>query len=93
MKRRISEVGLWSRRNAEQDRINIEGTRNMVEAALAAQARRFVHTSSISAWGMRNGTIDETVEQLGAVSPVNYQRSKCAAEAEVRKGIARGPRP
>jgi len=83
-------TSLWSKRNAEQDRINIEGTRNMVEAALAARAKRFVHTSSISAWGMRNGTIDEAAEQLGAASPVNYQRSKCAAETEVQKGIARG---
>jgi dihydroflavonol-4-reductase len=83
-------TSLWSRNDATQDRINIEGTRNVVEAALAAGARRLVHTSSISAWGMRTGTIDETAEQLGAASPVNYQRSKCAAEAEVRKGIARG---
>src|SRR5512139_2269299 len=29
------DVSLWSRRNAAQDRINIEGTRNMVGAALA----------------------------------------------------------
>ena len=83
-------TNLWSRRNAEQDRINIEGTRNMVEAALAAGAKRFVHTSSISAWGMCTGSIDESTPQLGASSPVNYQRSKLAAEVEVRKGIARG---
>jgi dihydroflavonol-4-reductase len=83
-------TSLWSRQDAEQDRINIEGTRNMVEAALAAGAKRFVHTSSISAWGMCTGTIDETSPQLGATSPVNYQRSKLAAEAEVRKGIERG---
>ena len=83
-------TSLWSRQDAEQDRINIEGTRNMVEAALAAGARRFVHTSSISAWGMCSGTIDETVPQQGASSPVNYQRSKYAAELEVLKGIERG---
>ncbi len=83
-------TALWSKLDAGQDRINIEGTRNMVEAALAAGAKRFVHTSSISAWGMCTGTIDETTPQLGASSPVNYQRSKLAAEGEVRKGIARG---
>ena len=83
-------TNLWSRNNAEQDRINIEGTRNVVAAALAAGAKRLVHTSSISAWGMCTGTIDETTPQLGAESPVNYQRSKFAAEGEVRKGIARG---
>jgi len=83
-------TNLWWKRNAEQDRVNIEGTRNVVAAALAAGAKRFVHTSSISAWGMVSGRIDETVAQTGGVSPVNYQRSKYAAEEEVRKGIAKG---
>jgi dihydroflavonol-4-reductase len=83
-------TNLWSMKNAEQDRINIEGTRNMVEAALAAGAKRFVHTSSISVWGMQNGTVDETSVATGNVSPVNYQRSKYAAEEAVRNGIARG---
>lgn len=83
-------TSLWSRQNAEQDRINIEGTRNVAAAALAAGARRFVHTSSISAWGICNGRIDETTEQIGDRSPVNYQRSKFAAEIEVRNAIARG---
>jgi dihydroflavonol-4-reductase len=83
-------TNLWSRRNAEQDRINIDGTRNVVEAALAANAQRLVHTSSISAWGMCNGRIDETTPQLGGTSPVNYQRSKYAAEGEILKGIVKG---
>lgn len=84
------DTSLWSRRNAAQDQINIEGTRNMVAAALARGARRFVHTSSISAWGMGRGRIDERVPQLGRYSSVNYQRSKFLAEEEVRAGIARG---
>lgn len=83
-------TSLWSRNDALQDRINIEGTRNVVAAALAAGARRFVHTSSISAWGMCNGRIDETTPQIGDRSPVNYQRSKFAAEREVERGIAQG---
>jgi nucleoside-diphosphate-sugar epimerase len=83
-------TNLWSKKNAEQDRVNIDGTRNVVEAALAAGAKRFVHTSSISAWGVVSGRINETDGQLGGISPVNYQRSKFAAEGEVRAGIARG---
>jgi dihydroflavonol-4-reductase len=84
------DTGLWSRNNAQQDRVNIEGTRNAVTAALAKGARRFVHTSSISAYGMLQGRIDERSPQLGGTSPVNYQRSKFLAEEEVRAGIARG---
>jgi nucleoside-diphosphate-sugar epimerase len=84
------DLSLWSPRNAEQDRVNIEGTRNMVQAALERGARRFLHTSSISVWGMVRGRIDERVPQLGRYSTVNYQRSKFLADEEVRAGIARG---
>ncbi len=83
-------TNLWSKKNAEQTRINVEGTRNIVVAALAAGARRFVHTSSISAWGLQTGRIDESAPQLGRESWINYQRTKCLAEEEVRKGIAKG---
>ncbi|MDA8107578.1 MAG: SDR family oxidoreductase [Betaproteobacteria bacterium] len=84
------DTSLWSRRNAHQDLVNIEGTRNMVEAALARRARRFVHTSSISAYGMVSGRIDERTEQRGGESWVNYQRSKFLGEREVRGALARG---
>jgi nucleoside-diphosphate-sugar epimerase len=84
------DTGLWSRNNAAQDRINVDGTRNVVGAALERRARRFVHTSSISAYGLQRGRIDERAEQLGGVSPVNYQRSKYLAEQAVRAGMARG---
>jgi dihydroflavonol-4-reductase len=60
------DTNLWSRRNARQDRINIEGTRNMIEAALARRARRFLHTSSISAWGLQRGRLDERTSQKGS---------------------------
>lgn len=84
------DTSLWSGNNARQDRINIEGTRNVVSAALAAGTRRFVQTSTASVFGIQNGRIDERSPRLGRVSPVNYQRSKYAAEEEVRAGIARG---
>lgn len=84
------DTSLWSRRNAAQDRINIDGTRNMVEAALARGARRFLHTSSISAWGLQRGRLEERLPQLGKYSRVNYNRSKHLAEEAVRAGIARG---
>jgi len=84
------DTGLWSGNDAAQDRINIQGTRHVVEAALAKRARRFVHTSTASVYGLQPGRIDERSPQLGLRSPINYQRSKLRAEAEVRAGIARG---
>ncbi|MGH8723055.1 MAG: NAD-dependent epimerase/dehydratase family protein, partial [Burkholderiales bacterium] len=65
-------------------------SQNVVGAALEKRARRFVHTSSISAYGLQRGRIDEGAAQLGRDSPVNYQRSKFLAEEAVRAGLARG---
>ena len=42
------DTSLWLRNNARQTRINVHGTCNMVDAALARGAKRFVHNSSIS---------------------------------------------
>ncbi|MEO8716709.1 MAG: SDR family oxidoreductase [Burkholderiales bacterium] len=84
------DTSLWSKQDAAQDRVNVDGTRNVVGAALERRARRFVHTSSISAYGLQRGRIDERTAQLGRDSPVNYQRSKFLAEEAVRAGLARG---
>ena len=84
------DTNLWSRRNAAQDRINIDGTRNVVDAALERRALRLVHTSSISAYGLQRGRLDERTPLLGKYSSVNYNRSKHLAEEAVRAGIARG---
>jgi len=84
------DTNLWFRRNATQDRINIDGTRNMVEAALERRAHRFLHTSSISAYGLQRGRLDERTPQRGKDSWVNYNRSKHLAEEAVRAGLARG---
>lgn len=85
-----ADLNVWSRGNELQYLINVEGTRNVVAAALAAGARRFVHTSSVSAWGLIDGRIDETVKQRGWDSWINYQRTKWLAEEEVREGIGKG---
>ena len=84
------DTGLWSRNNAQQDRVNIGGTQHVVNAALVRGARRLLHTSSISAWGLQRGRLDERTPQLGKYAKVNYSRSKHLAEEAVRAGIARG---
>ena len=83
-------INMWSPQNALQDRINIDGTRHVVAAALRKGVRRLVHTSSISAYGLHQGRIDEESEQRGGRSFINYQRSKFLAEKEVREGIEEG---
>jgi nucleoside-diphosphate-sugar epimerase len=85
-----ADTSVWSRHNDRQTRINVEGTRNMVEAALARGAGRFVHTSTWNVYGLEQGAISEDSPQLGATSWINYNRSKFLAEEAVREGIARG---
>lgn len=84
------DLNLWSRHNDRQYRANVEGTRNMARAALDKGAKRFVHTSTISVYGMQTGRIDESARKLGCESWVNYQRTKCLAEREVEAAVAHG---
>jgi nucleoside-diphosphate-sugar epimerase len=85
-----ADTSMWARHNQRQTRINEDGTRTMVEAALAAGARRFVHTSTWNVYGLDQGEISESSPQLGGRSWINYDRSKFLAEEQVRAGIARG---
>src|SRR5262245_32918058 len=44
-------VSFWRGTREIQKKINVDGTRNVVEAALAHKVKRLVHTSSIAAIG------------------------------------------
>src|SRR5438128_589236 len=46
-------VSFWRRRRVEQYRVNVDGTRNVIEAAVRCGVRRVVHTSSIATIGYR----------------------------------------
>jgi dihydroflavonol-4-reductase len=83
-------TNLWSRRNAQQTRENVEGTRNVVEAALARRAKKLVLTSSIAAYGEQTGELTEATKSNAKKSWINYQRTKWLAEEEARKGIRAG---
>jgi len=86
-----ASVSFWRRRDAEQTRTNVEGTRNVVEAALARKAARFIHMSSLAAWGPGDGdVIDEASPSRAPGHAVNYYRTKWLAEQEVQRGIERG---
>ena len=84
------DTSIWPRERARQYQTNVIGTRNMVAAALAVGAKRFIHTSSIAAFGLRADIVDETAEPLGKSAPIHYYRTKALAEEEVRAGIVRG---
>jgi len=83
-------TSMWSRIHAEQSQVNVEGTRNVVRAAVTAGARRFVLTSSIVAYGLHGGTVSEDTPTRGTAARINYIRSKALAEREVRQAINGG---
>jgi dihydroflavonol-4-reductase len=83
-------TGMWRGHDAEQTRDNVEGTHNVVEAALAKGVRRLIVTSSISAYGMVSGEITEATPSLAAESSVNYQKSKWQAQEVARAAVSRG---
>lgn len=80
----------WRPQFAEQTQINVEGTRHVVDAALAAGVRRLVHTSTVAVYGLTDQLISETSPQLGRDSWINYARSKTLGEDVVRAASARG---
>jgi len=85
-----ASTNMWSRRNAEQTRCNVDGTRAVCEVSLEKGARRLVHTSSIAAYGFHDGPIDESTPQRSTTSWINYLRTKGLAEVEVRRAIGHG---
>lgn len=80
----------WKLGDARQTTVNVEGTRNVVAAALRGKARRLVHTSSIAAYGFQPSRITEEMRSTALDSSINYFRSKRLAELEVQRGGERG---
>lgn len=81
------DTNTWRLRNARQTRTNVEGTRIAVEVALEKAAARFVHTSSIAAYGIHDGEITEKSPRLGGEVPGNYYRTKYLSEEIVRDAV------
>lgn len=76
---RVGDWGPWQ----EFQRVTIDGTRNVLEAAIGAGAQRFIHISSISAYGYYTApvTVDETWPTgYRLYRWAYYSRSKHAAE-------------
>ncbi len=73
-------------------RVNVEGTRNMVNAALHCGVNKFCHVSSIAALGraLEGESIDEESPWTRSKNNSVYSISKHEAEMEVWRGIAEG---
>ena len=72
-------------------KINVEGTANVVNAALLNGVNQMCHVSSVAALGKPKGKeIDETNDWNDADVKSNYSKSKYLGELEVWRGIGEG---
>jgi len=78
---------------AYMHKVNVDGTANVVNAALAGGIQRVVHTSSIAALGRAGGesaSSDETTAWTESFTKTPYAYSKYDAELQIHRGIAEG---
>lgn len=85
-----ASTNVWAGNNDEQDRINIGGTRNVIEAAVEAGARRMIHTSSFTTWGFQHKIITEHSPRSRDSDWINYVRTKRIAEDLVKEAVEAG---
>ncbi len=72
--------------------VNVQGTRNIVDACLALGIKRLIHISSVAALGRQKGQshIDEKSKWVSNVPNSVYAESKYASELEVFRGQEEG---
>ncbi len=87
-----ADYRLWVRDSREMFRSNVDGTRNVLEAASRAGVERIVYTSTVGCIGfIKNGLGDETTRATLADMAGPYKQSKFQAEQVAleyaRKGL------
>jgi len=90
-----ADYRLWARDPREIFTANVDGTRNVMQAALRAGVERVVYTSSVATLGLRpDGTPADEANPLSETQGIGvYKRSKIAAERLVEAMIARDGLP
>jgi nucleoside-diphosphate-sugar epimerase len=76
----------------EMMKLNVEGTANVVNTALATGVKKLLHVSSVAAIGRSRGTqlVNEETQWEDGAANSNYAISKFLAEREVWRGVAEG---
>lgn len=80
-----ARMGPWGAEE-EYESVNVRGPKLMVEAAMAAGAKRFVHVSSVDVHGLDAGDRADETAPYG-VEPDPYCRSKIAGEHVINQLI------
>jgi dihydroflavonol-4-reductase len=87
-----SVISISGDRSGRVTTTNVQGARNVAEAARDCKVRRMVHVSSVHAFTQEPLTepLDETRRKVDDPRYPAYDRSKARGEAEVRQAIAAG---
>jgi nucleoside-diphosphate-sugar epimerase len=80
----------WQRDETIFDRVNRDGTKNVLEAALAAGVPRVVYTSTMDVFAAPRGGMLSEAHVDANPKPTAYERSKQAAEAVANAIAERG---
>lgn len=84
-----ADYRLWVREPQAMFAANVDGTRALMQAALAADVERIVYTSSVATLGIRKGApADEETPVTFSDMIGHYKQSKFMAEVEVRRMTA-----
>lgn len=85
-------ISITSSKDPIVHHVNVEGTKNMIDAALRAGVKRFIYTSSIHAFKRipHGNLIDETTPIDPAFNIADYDRSKAEATLTVLNRVKDG---
>lgn len=85
-------ISFWAKRKDEMFQTNVEGTRNILNAALEKGVKKFIHISSIAAIGRKvsDSVITETNTWEESALNTNYAVTKHQAELEVFRAVEEG---
>lgn len=87
-----ADYRLWTRSPQTMYRVNVDGTRNLLHAALVSRAERVVYTSSVGTLGNPGNGIPGNERTPVTLRDMvgDYKKSKFLAEREAEKFIDRG---
>lgn len=82
-------TNVWPIRHEIYYKVNVEGTQNMIEAALSNNIKRFIHVSSASAFGFgsKDKPGNETTVTMAKEFGLDYVDSKLDAQDVVLKAV------
>lgn len=85
-------ISFWKKRKDDMYQTNVEGTKNILDAALEKGVKKFIHISSVAAIGRKvsDSFITETNTWEESALNTNYAVTKHQAELEVFRAVEEG---